>query len=168
MRHALVLAPALALALVAMPPTAAAIEREITLYLHEDPLHALPETINANVGDVLKLTVENPEAEGKTVHNLRVCGDPYQPNDISPDCARSLGQTPNLQPGESAPLTVTLDEAGTFEYYCYIPGHKGGGMAGLLHVAGDEAANKGIPFGPLALLALALALLALALRRRSA
>ncbi|NUR31303.1 MAG: hypothetical protein HOV83_36575 [Catenulispora sp.] len=35
--------------------------------------------------------------------------------------------TPTLQPGDTAPLTVTL-QSGTYELWCSIPGHKQLGM----------------------------------------
>lgn len=135
-------------------PTVAAVDAEHTIYLHENPLHALPESINANVGDMLTLTIENPALEGKGPHNLLVCGDGKK---FTEACDDKWGFTAMIQPGETAALVVEAKRAGTFEYYCYIPGHKGAGMVGTLIVDGGDAKAKGIPLGPIAFLALAAA-----------
>lgn len=148
----------LALAAVALAPHAAAQGTyEHTIYLHENPLHALPETINANVGDTLKLAVENPSAEGKTPHNLVVCADAPSPSE---QCTNVWARSVMIQPGASAPLSFVADQAGTFQYWCYIAGHKGGGMVGTLVVQGADQDEKGTPaLGPAGLaLALAFAL----------
>lgn len=150
------------LALVSMAPPSVAAEFEMTVYLHEGPLHALPEEIRADVGDVLKLTIMNPEAPGKGPHNFLVCGDGKK---FSESCTDRWGFTGMIQPGESAPLTVTMEKAGTFEYYCFIAGHKAGGMSGDLIVQEARGEKKGLPMGPLALLALAG--LAIITRRRA-
>jgi len=152
-----------ALAIVAIQPAVAAEEHEMPVYLHENPMHALPESINARVGDAIVFRVENPEAEGKGPHNFLVCGDGKK---FTEACDEKWGFTGMIQPGERATVTVNITKAGTFEYYCYIPGHKGAGMSGDLIVQGASTEKSAIPFGPLALLALAG--LALALRRRSA
>lgn len=150
----------LALLLLA-PPAAAAGTYEHTVYLHENPLHALPETMNANVGDTLRLTIENPEsgdpAKPKSAHNLLVCADAPSPSE---QCVIVWARSGMIPPGASAPLTFVADKAGTFQYWCYIAGHKGGGMVGTLVVEAPAEAQKGLPFlGPAGLaLALALAL----------
>jgi uncharacterized cupredoxin-like copper-binding protein len=146
-------------------PTAGAVTREIEVVLHEysGGLHVIPETINANVGDTLVLTVVN---QGASQHNLRVCAD--QPPKPSIDCGESWGQTRyDMQANETAPLQVEVKRSGTFEYYCYVPGHKGAGMRGELHVASDAAEAKSIPGAPLAgILALLGTLIFLGGRRR--
>lgn len=129
-------------------PTAGAATREIEVLLHEyaGGLHIIPEIINADVGDTLVLTIEN---QAPNQHNLRVCGD--DPPKPSIDCGESWGQTRyDVKGNETAKLTVEVAKAGTFEYYCYVPGHKGAGMVGELHVAGAAAEKKGVPGAPLA------------------
>lgn len=151
------------LALLLLPPTALAAEAEHIVYLHENPLHALPEVIHARVGDTLRITVENPESEGKTVHNFMVCGDG---RDFSEACDDRWGFTGIIQPGANALVTIVAKKAGTFDYYCYIAGHKSGGMIGQLVVEGD-AAKKGLPGAPFAAILLALGALAFVRRRRA-
>ena len=48
-------------------------------------------------------------------------------------------ETQDLQPGESADLEVELDEAGDYEIYCPVDGHRHKGMEGSLTVAGTAA-----------------------------
>lgn len=60
--------------------------------------------------------------QGKVQHNLTVSG-PRVANE----------HTPNLNPGQSADLRVTL-VAGTYDLYCSIPGHKQLGMDAKLAV----------------------------------
>lgn len=152
--------PLLALALLA--PSAIAAQAEHIVYLHENPLHALPEVIRAHEGDTLTLTVENPASEGKTPHKLVVCGDGA---DLNEACADPWATTQMIQPGASAQVTFVAKRAGTFEYYCSIPGHKGGGMKGTLLVEGDAGDENALPGAPLAVVLVALGALALAWRR---
>lgn len=138
---------------------------EHTVYLHEysGGLHIVPEEINARVGDTLVLNVLN---QGATSHNLRVCGD--SPPAPSSECKESWGQTKfSIAPSETTLLTIeAIAKAGTFEYYCYIPGHKSGGMVGELRVQGGEE-KGGIPGLGAAGLATAAALAVLLRRARA-
>ncbi len=43
-------------------------------------------------------------------------------------------KTAVIKTGETATVSFTADKAGTFEYYCDIPGHKAKGMVGTLVV----------------------------------
>lgn len=151
----------LSAALLALVPTAGAEEVEHIVYLHEysGGLHIVPETITAKVGDTLKVTVVN---EGRSPHNLIFCGDGTSPLE---KCNERWAFTANIPAGESAPLTVTLTKAGTFDYYCDIPGHKSGGMTGVLTVQG-EPEKRSVPPPGLVAAALAAAAAALVLRRR--
>jgi uncharacterized cupredoxin-like copper-binding protein len=45
-------------------------------------------------------------------------------------------ETAELQPGESADLTVDASKAGEYEMYCPIDGHRQQGMEGTLVVGG--------------------------------
>lgn len=150
--------------LVAAPLAGAQAVTEHIVYLHENPLHALPEVINARVGETIQFTVENPEAPDKTPHNFLVCGDGKKPQE---SCDDRWGFTGMIQPGASAVVTVDVAKAGVFEYYCYIPGHKGGGMRGELVVTGDES-SKGVPAPALGALLAALGVAALVGGRRRA
>jgi plastocyanin len=62
--------------------------------------------------------------EGETVHALEVEGPSGEV------------ETPELGPGESADLTVDLSEAGEYELYCPVGGHRDQGMEGTLTVGG--------------------------------
>jgi uncharacterized cupredoxin-like copper-binding protein len=52
---------------------------------------------------------------GKVPHNLVVAGP------------GGTNRTPNIQPGQNAPLTVDLKK-GPYDFYCSIPGHRAAGM----------------------------------------
>ena len=43
-------------------------------------------------------------------------------------------QTPNVDPGGSAKLTVTFTKPGKYAYLCTLPGHAAAGMKGVLIV----------------------------------
>lgn len=133
----------------------------IQAQLHELPsggLHMLPERIDARVGDTLVVEVVN---QGTTKHNLVFCGDPAGAS----TCNERMAFTRLLDPGASQEITFTVEDAGTFDYYCDLPGHKQGGMAGTLYVTGESKKNESPGPGP-AILVLALVGIALLLRRR--
>lgn len=157
MRPALLALVGLALA----APAVSAATTHHVVYLHENPLHALPESINAHVGETLQITIENPAAEGKTPHNFLVCGDGTNPLE---KCDDRWAFTGMIQPGENATATFEAKRAGTFDYYCFIPGHKSGGMSGTLVVQSEATQKSTVPLGPLALAALAGAAAVLARR----
>lgn len=151
------------LALAAAAAPAAAQERvtEHTIYLHEftGGLHVQPERIHARVGDTLNVTVVN---SGATPHNLVFCGDGTTHVER---CEKRWAFTGMIPASQSASVTLRVEEEGTFDYYCDIPGHKSGGMGGQLIVQGD-AAKKTVPAPGLALVAAALAGALLLARRR--
>ena len=62
--------------------------------------------------------------EGEAVHALEVEGSGGEV------------ETPELGPGESADLTVDLSEAGEYEIYCPVGGHRDQGMEGTIMVGG--------------------------------
>ncbi|HUR69202.1 MAG TPA: cupredoxin domain-containing protein [Candidatus Thermoplasmatota archaeon] len=148
------------LLLVPLAPGATAIEREIGVTLHEysGGFHIVPEQINAEVGDVLKLTIQNA---GQSPHNFMVCGDGASPMET---CDDVWGKTPMIAPNASAPLQVTVKKAGTFDYYCYVPGHKSGKMVGALVVGGADGGKKA-PAAPIGAGLALMVLLALSRRR---
>jgi len=55
--------------------------------------------------------------KGKLAHDFKIAGK----------------STPQIQPGKSAKLTVTL-KAGKYPYLCTVPGHAAAGMKGTLVV----------------------------------
>ena len=79
--------------------------------------------ITVNVGDVVQITLTAGE------------GDPM-PHDFS---IEELGvQSAQVMAGGDTAETVvtfTVTEAGTYEYFCSIPGHRPGGMHGVFTVA---------------------------------
>jgi plastocyanin len=160
MRHATLLLGAL---LLLAAPSALAAEQEHMVYLHEyeGGLHIVPEQINARVGDTLRFTVRN---EGQSPHNLVMCGDGEE---FESKCDERWAFTPLIQANASAPMSFEVKEAGRFEYYCYIAGHKSGGMSGVLVVQGEAQPKNAVSWGPVALAGLAVAA-ALAMRRKAA
>lgn len=152
----LALAVVLTLACVSVaPPTASAADIPLDVYLHEvgARFHILPPDINAEVGDTLRLNVQNA---GASPHDLLVCGEAPKP---AVTCSRVLGQTGAIPPQGSVPLVITLEEPGEFEYYGTGFGEKEGQMVGYLHVTGEAKKDTPLPAAlPLAALAIAAAL----------
>ena len=50
-------------------------------------------------------------------------------------------ETESIEPGQSATLTVELNEAGSYEMYCPIDDHKDMGMEGTVRVGGSSGAG---------------------------
>jgi plastocyanin len=75
--------------------------------------------------------------------DLLVVNDGITPHNLSiRDAAGALlAATPDLSQGESAPLSVTLPESGTYAMFCSLPGHESLGLKGELVVTGDEVAS---------------------------
>jgi uncharacterized cupredoxin-like copper-binding protein len=67
--------------------------------------------------------------DGQTVHALEVEGNGVEE------------ETAELQPGDSAELTVELTEAGDYELYCPVGNHRDMGMEGSLQVGGTRGAG---------------------------
>lgn len=157
------LALTLAAALLAAAPVVAARDVEVSAFLH-DYFHIVPEVVNAEGGDVLRVRVENA---GQAPHDIFFCADegltapPHS-------CARPIGGPVSPDPGATLPLEVTVPQkAGAYWYYCTYPGHAAQGMAGSLVVAGSAVEEKGVPAPGLLAGAGALALAALFLRGRA-
>jgi MYXO-CTERM domain-containing protein len=150
---------ALLLAAAPLAPAQAddAVDREVDVYLHE-PLHIAPPRIDVKQGETVRLNVKN---YNPNPHDLVVCGD--APGTGS-GCDERWGYV-GVEPNGEAALTFTAARAGTFEYFCTIPGHKQGGMRGELVVQGT-ATTKETP-GPGVPLALALLGAAALLARRT-
>ena len=69
--------------------------------------------------------------EGETAHALEIEGMGIEE------------ETEEFGPGESAELTVELTEAGEYELYCPVDGHKDLGMEGTLTVGGAAGGGGG-------------------------
>ncbi len=77
-----------------------------------------PSKTTVDAGSTVRLTLKN---SGNVSHNLMI--------DDS-DVATTL-----VSPGDSETIDFTVpDEAGTYEFYCSVPGHKEAGMEGTLVV----------------------------------
>ena len=104
---------------------------ECDVQIHEfhpgGPYHVVPERIDANVGDTLKLHVTN---KGNSTHNMVVCGDGKTASD---KCADKWAFTNNIDPNSTKNITVeSLAKGGTFYYYWLLPGHAPISLAGNL------------------------------------
>lgn len=144
-------------ALLAATSSAAAATQDVIFYLHEN-LHIVPERHNTREGDVIAAHVINA---GQSPHDLLFCGDGVK---STSDCTERWAYT-RLEPGQEANITVDIPKAGTFEFYCTIPGHKQGGMVGELIVQSATTQKDDIPLGAISVVG-ALAGAALFLRRR--
>ncbi|HEY5983794.1 MAG TPA: copper-containing nitrite reductase [Anaerolineales bacterium] len=79
--------------------------------------------LQANVGDIITLNVMSGDG---AEHNLVI-------PDLSVDSGHVVGQ------GRTVTVTFGADHAGTFNYYCDLPGHRQAGMEGQLEVTGPAA-----------------------------
>ena len=79
-----------------------------------------PASVSLDPGTVMLHVVNT----GSVVHALEVEGPSGEV------------ETADLQPGESADLTVDASKAGEYEMYCPIDGHRAQGMEGTLVVGG--------------------------------
>ncbi|HEX3793995.1 MAG TPA: sulfocyanin-like copper-binding protein [Acidimicrobiales bacterium] len=68
--------------------------------------------------------------KGQATHALMITG---------PGVSNAM--TPDIQPGKSAKLTVTLKK-GKYDVYCPVPGHKAEGMNVNISVAGGSSASS--------------------------
>ena len=76
-----------------------------------------PETLTAGVGQTMNVTLNNT---GVLEHNF-----------VIQELGVSLGPIPG---GETTSGSFTPSAAGTYEYYCDVPGHREAGMVGTLTV----------------------------------
>ena len=74
-------------------------------------------TLNAKVGQTVNVTLEN---SGALEHTFLI-------DELSVNSGTVAG-------GQSGTVTFTPSTAGTYTYYCNVPGHKEGGMVGTLTV----------------------------------
>jgi plastocyanin len=76
-----------------------------------------PAALTAGVGQTVNVTLDN---EGVLEHNF-----------VIQELGVSLGPVPG---GQTASGSFTPASAGSFEYYCDVPGHREAGMVGTLTV----------------------------------
>ena len=72
--------------------------------------------LSAQAGQPITVVVEN---KGVLDHNFVI---------------EELGIEVHLQPGDKEEVTFVVDEAGTYQYLCTIPGHLDAGMLGTLTI----------------------------------
>lgn len=126
-----------AFAVLTLAPGASAEELEVAAYLH-DNFHILPEVIQAEPGDVLRLQVTNA---GQAPHDIFFCGTDGL--DAPPQsCEDPIGGPVRPTFNQTLPLTVTAPGPGTYWYYCTVAGHAAQGMVGKLVVSGEAVEPK--------------------------
>ena len=160
---------ALAFTLALVPVANAAgdvITKDVYLHEYSQGFHMVPDSITANVGDTLRLTVRNQGVDHDNgPHDLVVCGDGPTP---AVDCGDIWGFTPHIANNQTAVLTAVLKKPGTFTYYCDLPGHAQAGMAGTLTVQGAGATTTSKTSPGVAVLGSLIALAGVAIVRRKA
>ena len=87
---------------------------EITIEMTEMAFD--PATIEMTAGEPVNLIVTN---RGEVFHDLTI---------------DALDLQIGVDPGQTATAGLEVDEAGTYEYYCSVPGHTQAGMQGTLTV----------------------------------
>jgi plastocyanin len=87
-----------------------------------------PPTLEVDSTGEVTIRVTN---DGSVVHSL----------EVENEDAGIEEETEDIQPGESAELTVNLSEDGSYEVYCPIDDHRQRGMEGTLTVGGGSAAT---------------------------
>ncbi len=76
-----------------------------------------PNTLSVNKGDTVKITFTN---NGTLPHNFTI--------------TELAVKSKTIMPGQSDTVTFIADKAGTFVYFCSVPGHKDKGMVGTFTV----------------------------------
>jgi plastocyanin len=108
----------------------------------EDTSPASGQTIEVSLSDFAldpsQISIDEPGTytfravnDGQTVHALELEGHGVEE------------ETEDIQPGETADLTVELTEAGDYELYCPVDDHRSMGMEGTVVVGGSGASGGG-------------------------
>lgn len=105
----------------AMPEASAASDSSMMEGVKEftitsEGLKFTPAEIKVNVGDKVRITYKNMKGQ----HNLAL--DEFKV------------KTKLLNAGEEETVEFAADKAGTYEFYCPVPGHRPAGMEGMLVV----------------------------------
>jgi uncharacterized cupredoxin-like copper-binding protein len=99
-----------------------------TVTVSEKEFSLTPSSVDVDRAGTVSFTVKN---DGQITHALEVEGNGVET------------ETEEIQPGESATLTVELSRAGSYEMYCPIDGHEGNGMKGVVRVGGSSGSGGG-------------------------
>jgi plastocyanin len=83
-----------------------------------------------------EINPQNLQVERTTTATLTVNNDGHEVHALEVEGPTGEVKTGDIQPGKSAKLTVKATEAGEYEYYCPIDGHRQKGMQGKITVAG--------------------------------
>ena len=106
------------------PAAAAVAQTPLEVKVVATDLKFAPPTIQAKVGQPIKIVLENKGAIEHDIHFPTLKAD--KP-------AASL--TAHARSGQTATLEFTPTAKGRYEYICTIPGHKEAGMKGVINVA---------------------------------
>jgi plastocyanin len=90
------------------------------------------ETVSISETD-FALDPSDPTVKAGTV-NFRVTNDGQTTHALEVEGPGGEAETDDIAPGQSAQLTVELNEAGTYEMYCPVGNHKEMGMEGEITV----------------------------------
>lgn len=119
-------------------PSAGTAEEPRTIEITaRDDLRFEPGSVTVRAGETVRFIVTNA---GQIVHDFFV-GTEDEQMEHEPGMAEMGGmghgdaETLTIQPGETAELTMTLEEPGALLYGCHQPGHYVGGMVGTITVS---------------------------------
>jgi uncharacterized cupredoxin-like copper-binding protein len=90
-----------------------------TVQISEKEFSLTPGTVSVSKNGTVEFQVMN---DGQTTHAFEVEGNGVEE------------ETEDIEPGQSATLRVDLSQAGSYEMYCPIDGHKDKGMKGTITV----------------------------------
>lgn len=105
------------------PQVAVAGDSEKTITMNADSFKFEPNNIKANRGDTIVLNIVNVS---DTKHNFTI-----------KDPRGNVLQSVDLPAKRTVPLTITLPENGTYDFYCDKPFHPTMGMKGSIQVGGS-------------------------------
>jgi plastocyanin len=95
-----------------------------TIEVHLSEYKLNPSTVSVDTPGTYTFKAVN---DGQSVHALEIEGHGVEE------------ETEDIQPGESAEITVDLQEAGDYELYCPVDDHRAMGMDGSVDVGGTDA-----------------------------
>jgi uncharacterized cupredoxin-like copper-binding protein len=111
-----------------------------TVTLQAVDLDFTPETLEVKAGERVELVLQN---DGVLEHDFSVMEIPTEGTvEASGDSGHAAGHDDGDEPdlhvsalgGQSATLSFTPSQPGTYEFWCTVAGHKEGGMTGTLVV----------------------------------